>query len=127
MEHLERFGLARDPFRNEPQLDFWYESSPAAEARARLLRCLRQGKELTVLCGEVGSGTTTLARTLLDELDPDGYEVGMLVVGRGVEPAWLRSAVARQLGIAEPASGRATPCASSTSGWWRSARRAAAR
>lgn len=107
MEHLERFGLEREPFRNEPQPDFWFEGRGVAEAKARLLRCLRQGKELSVLCGELGAGTTTLARHVLDELDPDRFEVGLLVVGRGVEPAWLRSAVARQLGVAEPAGARA--------------------
>jgi type II secretory pathway predicted ATPase ExeA len=106
VEHLERFGLEREPFRNEPHPDFWFESRALAEAKARLLRCLRQGKELSVLCGEVGAGTTTLARRVLDELDPDAYEAGLLVVGRGVEPAWLRAAVARQLGVAEPASSR---------------------
>jgi len=107
LEHLERFGLEREPFRNEPQPDFWFESRGVADAKARLLRCLRQGKELSVLCGEVGAGTTTLARRVLDELDPDRFEVGLLVVGRGVEPAWLRSAVARQLGVAAPAETRA--------------------
>lgn len=107
MEHLERFGLEREPFRNEPQPDFWFESRGAADARARLLRCLRQGKELSVLCGEVGAGTTTLARRVLDDLDPDVFEVGLLVIGRGAEPAWLRAAVAHQLGVAEPAEARA--------------------
>ncbi len=107
MEYLERFGLSRDPFRNEPQLEFWFENRAASEARARLLRCLQQGKELSVLCGEVGSGTSTLTRIVLDELDPDRFEVGMVVVGRGVEPAWLRRAVASQLGIEAPATDRA--------------------
>ena len=107
MEYLDRFGLVRDPFRNEPQPEFWFESRAAQEARARLLRCLQQGKELSVLCGEVGAGTSTLARLVLDELDPDRFEVGMVVVGRGVEAAWLRRAVANQLGIDEPAVDRA--------------------
>ena len=86
MEHLERFGLEREPFRNEPQPDFWFESRGAADARARLLRCLRQGKELSVLCGEVGAGTTTLARRVLDDLDPDVFEVGLLVFSNGAAP-----------------------------------------
>ncbi|MCL4683266.1 AAA family ATPase [Myxococcota bacterium] len=106
MEYLERFGLERDPFRNEPQSEFWFESRTTREARARLLRCLRQGKELSVLCGEVGSGTSTLAGLVLDELAPDQFEVGVVVVGRGVEPAWLRRAVATQLGIESPAPER---------------------
>ena len=107
MEHLERFGLSQDPFRNEPQLDFYFESASHAHAKQRLLRCLRQGKELCVLVGKVGSGTTTLARVLFEELDPSQFEAGMLVVARGIEPAWLRTAIARHLGIEEPASERA--------------------
>ena len=107
MEHLERFGLEREPFRNEPQPDFWFESRSVSDAKARLLRCLRQGKELLVLCGEIGVGTTTLARRVLDELDPEAFEAGLLVVGRGVEPAWLRAAIARQLGVVAPGESRA--------------------
>jgi len=107
VEHLQRFGLSRDPFRNEPQLDFYFESESHAHAKQRLLRCLRQGKELCVLVGKVGSGTTTLARALFDQLDPERFEAGMLVVARGIEPAWLRTAIARQLGIEQPASERA--------------------
>jgi len=107
VEHLERFGLSQDPFRNEPQLDFYFESASHAHAKQRVMRCLRQGKELCILVGEVGSGTTTLARVLFEELDPAQFEAGMLVVARGIEAAWLRTAIARQLGIEEPASERA--------------------
>ena len=107
MEHLERFGLSQDPFRNDSQLDFYFESASHGHAKQRLLRCLRQGKELCVLIGEVGSGTTTLARVLFEELDPERFEAGMLVVARGIEAAWLRTAIARQLGIEDPSPERA--------------------
>jgi len=107
VEHLERFGLSQDPFRNDAQLDFYFESASHAHAKQRLLRCLRQGKELCVLVGEVGTGTTTLARVLFEELDPERFEAGMLVVARGIEAAWLRTAIARQLGIEDPSPERA--------------------
>ncbi|MDJ0869397.1 MAG: AAA family ATPase, partial [Myxococcota bacterium] len=107
MEHLAHFGLSQDPFRNEPQLDFHFEASGHREARLRLLRCLRQGKELAVLVGTVGSGKTLLVRSVFEELDPDRFEVGLLVLARGVEPDSLRAAVAHQLGVEEPASERA--------------------
>ena len=107
MEHLERFGLSRDPFRNDSQLDFYFESASHAHAKQRLVRCLRQGKELCVLVGEVGRGTTTLARVLFEELEPERFEAGMLVVARGIEAAWLRTAIARQLGIEDPSPERA--------------------
>lgn len=106
MEHLEHFGLTRDPFRNEVNLEFWFSSRAHVEAGRRLRRCVEQGKELCVLVGEVGSGTTTLARALIEQLDADRFEAGVLVLPRGAEPDALRAAIARQLGIDEPANGR---------------------
>ncbi len=106
MEHLEHFGLARDPFRNEVQLEFWFASREHVDVGRRLRRCVEQGKELCVLVGEVGSGTTTVARALIEQLDPDRFEAGLLVPPRGVDPDALRSAIARQLGVESPAHGR---------------------
>ena len=106
MEHLEHFGLARDPFRNEVQLEFWFASREHVDVGRRLRRCVEQGKELCVLVGEVGSGTTTVARALIEQLDPDRFEAGLLVPPRGVDPDALRSAIARQLGVESPAPGR---------------------
>jgi len=106
LEHLEHFGLARDPFRNEVQLEFWFASREHVDVGRRLRRCVEQGKELCVLVGEVGSGTTTVARALIEQLDPDRFEAGLLVPPRGVDPDALRSAIARQLGVESPPPGR---------------------
>jgi type II secretory pathway predicted ATPase ExeA len=106
LEHLEHFGLARDPFRNEVNLEFWFSSRAHVEVGRRLRRCVEQGKELCVLVGEVGSGTTTVARALIEQLDAERFEAGVLVLPRGAEPDALRAAIARQLGVDEPASGR---------------------
>jgi general secretion pathway protein A len=106
LEHLEHFGLARDPFRNEVNLEFWFSSRAHVEVGRRLRRCVEQGKELCVLVGEVGSGTTTVARALIEQLDVERFEAGVLVLPRGAEPDALRAAIARQLGVEEPASGR---------------------
>jgi len=106
LEHLEHFGLARDPFRNEVQLEFWFASREHVDVGRRLRRCVEQGKELCVLVGEVGSGTTTVARALIEQLDPEHFEAGLLTPPRGVEPDALRAAIARQLGVESPAPGR---------------------
>lgn len=102
MEHLEHFGLARDPFRNEVQLEFWFASRAHVDVGRRLRRCVEQGKELCVLVGEVGSGTTTVARALIEQLDPDRFEAGLIVPPRGADADGLRSAIARQLGVESP-------------------------
>jgi general secretion pathway protein A len=107
VEHLERFGLERDPFRSESQLEFWFASRAHVAAGKRLRRCVEQGKELCVLCGPVGSGTTMVLRALFEQLDGDHYELGMLVPIRGTSSDELRVMIARQLGVESPAATRA--------------------
>lgn len=102
MEHLKHFGLEREPFRNEPQVEFWFGAAGHVAAGKRLRRCAEQGKELCVLVGEVGSGTTTLTRALFEQLDPDRFEMALLVPMRGVAADALRGMVARQLGVESP-------------------------
>lgn len=106
MEHLERFGLERDPFRSEPQLEFWYPGRTHVAAGKRLRRCVEQGKELCALVGPVGSGTTTVLRALFEQLDPDRFEALQLVPLRGLGADDLRAMIARLLGIESPAHGR---------------------
>ena len=107
MDHLKHFGLKDDPFRNKPQLDSYFESRSHADAVRRLSRCAHQRKELGLLVGEAGSGKTTVARVLFEALDPDVYDVALLVVARGAEPEWLRAGIAQQLGIESPSASRA--------------------
>lgn len=106
MEHLERFGLARDPFRCEAQLEFWFPSRTHVHAGRRLRRCVEQRKELCALLGPVGSGTTTVLRALFEQLDPERFEALLLVPLRGVGADELRAMIARQLGVESPARER---------------------
>jgi type II secretory pathway predicted ATPase ExeA len=108
MEHLEHFGLTRDPFRNDPQRRFYFKSHQHQDAERRLLRGVRQGKGLAVLLGQVGSGKTTLVRHLLEQLDESRFEASLLVLIQGaVDTDWLLVRFARHLGIEEPAAKRA--------------------
>ncbi len=108
MEHLSTFGLSRDPFANEPQLDLFFESRSAADATARLRRAAQQGKGLVVLTGAGGIGKTMLVRHVLDGLEEEMFEACLLVPVPGVsDGAWVVDRLARQLGIESPASDRA--------------------
>jgi type II secretory pathway predicted ATPase ExeA len=106
VEHLARFGLERDPFRSESQLEFWFSSRAHVAAGRRLRRCVEQGKELCVLCGPVGSGTTMVLRALFEQLDADRFELGLLIPMRGTGSDELRAMIARQLGVESPAPNR---------------------
>ena len=56
VEHLEHFGLSRDPFSNDPQLSVYFPSAEHASAERRLRRGVTQQKGLCLLTGPGGRG-----------------------------------------------------------------------
>ena len=103
MEHLSTFGFSRDPFANDPQLDFWLETPSARACMERLGRALSQGKGLCVLTGAGGLGKTMLVRQLLESLEEEVYEVALLVPVPGVsDGAWILDRFARHIGVEAP-------------------------
>ena len=108
MEHLQHFGLALDPFSNEPDLRFYFESASHKDAQRRVERGLRQHKGLTLLIGEGGMGKTLLARRILESLEEEVFEATLLVMLPGAADATgIIQRFARQLGCEEPADDRA--------------------
>ncbi len=107
MEHLEHFGLAMDPFSNEPDLSFFYESAVHLDAQRRLERSAKQGKGLTILSGAHGSGKSLVTRRLFEELDEERYEAVLMVVlpGASDAPTILRR-LARELGAQDTGDDR---------------------
>jgi type II secretory pathway predicted ATPase ExeA len=79
------------------------ETGTQREALARLDRGLRQAKGLLVLTGDTGSGKTMVVRRLLENLEEEVFEAGMLVVlNAGADAGWMLSRFARQLGVEAP-------------------------
>ena len=109
MEHLQHFGLNQDPFSNEPDLRFYFESASHQDAQRRVERSLRQNKGLTLLTGEGGMGKSLLARRILDNLEEEVFEAVLLVMLPGVADAvGILQRFARQLGVEEPSEDRAS-------------------
>src|SRR5215475_4917135 len=69
--YLRFYGLREAPFNPTPDPKFLYQSARHREALAQLLYGVLERKGFTVLTGEVGTGKTTLLRTLLARLDRD--------------------------------------------------------
>jgi len=108
VEHLQHFGLMQDPFSNEPDLRFYFESGSHRDAQRRVERGLRQRKGLTLLTGDGGMGKTMLARRILDALEEEVFEATLLVMLPGAADATgILQRFARQLGAEEPAGDRA--------------------
>lgn len=83
MEHLQHFALSQDPFQNEPDLRFYFESDTHVDAQRRVDRGLRQSKGLTVLTGEAGTGKSLLARRIFEGLEEEIFEATFMVAVKG--------------------------------------------
>ena len=71
------YNLKEKPFNNSPDPRFFYPSPKHNEALNRLLYAIRERKGFVVITGEIGSGKTTVCRTLLNKLDKNS-EVCMI-------------------------------------------------
>jgi general secretion pathway protein A len=71
--YLNFYGFTEAPFSPTPDPRFLYNSARHREALAQLVYGVRERKGFIVLTGEVGTGKTTLLRTLLERLDPAVY------------------------------------------------------
>lgn len=108
MEYLQHFGLTQDPFSNDPDLRFYFESESHRDAQRRIERSLRQRKGLTLLTGDGGIGKTLLVRRILEALEEEIFEAIMLVMLPGaVDGTGILQRFARQLGTEAPANDRA--------------------
>ena len=107
MSYIEHYGLEREPFSNAPDARFYFSSDQHEQALLRLMYAVDSNKGLAVLVGGVGTGKTTLARRMLDNLSEERYESSLLVmVHSGITPEWLVTRIALQLGVSDPASDR---------------------
>ncbi|MBI2204407.1 MAG: AAA family ATPase [Candidatus Rokubacteria bacterium] len=77
------WGLADPPFDNSPNPKFFYLSPEHEEALMRLVYTVKHRKGCGMLTGEYGCGKTTLSRALIQRLEADRYEVGLLT-----NPSW---------------------------------------
>jgi general secretion pathway protein A len=67
--YLNFYGLKEKPFNSTPDPKFLYLTPGHREALSQLLYGVGEHKGFIVLTGEVGTGKTTLLRTLLTRLD----------------------------------------------------------
>lgn len=75
--------LTEPPFDNSPNPKFFYLSPEHEEALVRLVYTVRHRKGCGMLTGEYGCGKTTLSRALIQRLEAERYEIGLLT-----NPSW---------------------------------------
>ena len=91
------FGLSESPFAITPDPHYLYLSARHTEALAHLLYGVTESGGFIQLTGEVGTGKTTLVRTLLEKL-PDNVDAALVINPRVTVPEFLRS-ICRELGL----------------------------
>jgi general secretion pathway protein A len=95
------WGLSEAPFENVPDPSFLYESPQHKEALSRMLYGISRRKGCIMLSGEVGSGKTTLARTLLQSLPSENYEVAIIENPRLSPSLFIQEIIYQFVGQAE--------------------------
>ncbi len=107
MEHLHHFGLRLDPFQNEPDLRFYFDSVSHIEPYRRIERGLRQNKGLCVLTGEGGTGKSLLTRRLLDGFEEEIFEAQLMLMMPGATDASsVLNRYARMVGVEDAEADR---------------------
>lgn len=102
MDYLEYYGLKQHPFTNVVDNRFYYNSPQYRGALIKLKYAVDTRKGLVVVIGDIGTGKTTLARRLLEELDEGRYEATLLVIiHSSVSSEWLLKKFAIQLGVGD--------------------------
>ena len=90
--------LSEPPFDNSPNPKFFYLSPEHEEALVRLVYTVRHRKGCGMLTGEYGCGKTTLSRALIQRLEAERYEIGLLTNPSWTPVDFLREAL-YQLGV----------------------------
>ena len=100
MSYEQFYRLREQPFSNTPDPRFFFEVDQHADVLARLMHVVNTMKGLAVVIGDVGTGKTTLARRMLDQLDDNQYESALLVViHSSITSEWLLRKIASQIGV----------------------------
>jgi len=103
--NLAFFGLRQRPFNPTPDPAFLYASPGHQEGLAHLLYGVQEHKGFILLTGEVGTGKTTLLRTLLSRLD--GNTASAFVFDTTLPFEGLLEYILEDFGIAKPGESHA--------------------
>ena len=100
--YLSFFGLLEKPFAITPDPRYLYLSGRHAEALAHLLYGINEAGGFVQLTGEVGTGKTTIIRSLLAQT-PKNAEIALILNPRMTAPEFLLT-ICEELGIGVPDS-----------------------
>ncbi|OGT97474.1 MAG: ATPase [Geobacteraceae bacterium GWC2_48_7] len=92
------YGFTEKPFTITPNPDFIFLSRIHREAFAHLFYGIDSHAGFITLTGEVGTGKTTVLRTLLSQLDPEKYK-SALIFNPCLSGVQLLASICREFGV----------------------------
>jgi general secretion pathway protein A len=95
--YTQFYGLREKPFSLSPDPRYLFLADSHREALAHLLYGIEQGEGFIAITGEVGTGKTTLCRTLLERIDP-GAEIAF-IFNPQLSALELLQAISAELGL----------------------------
>ena len=110
MSYIDFYEINEEAFSNAPVASkFFYNSAQHSQALTRMMYAADAMKGLAMVVGDIGSGKTTLARRMLDQLPDEDYEAAMLVIIHSAITAdWLLRRIATLIGVVDPPHDKAT-------------------
>ena len=83
MHYFNILGLDKEPFSTSPDPEFFYHSSSHNTALKRLEIAVRLRRGLSLILGDVGTGKTTLSRTLLRSFQEESDFIFHMILDPG--------------------------------------------
>ncbi|WNC72527.1 XrtA-associated ATPase [Thalassotalea psychrophila] len=94
----QHYGLTLKPFQLSPDPRFFYASNKHKQALSYLEYGLEQGEGFIVITGPVGTGKTTLAQSLLSNLDASKIHAVQIVTSK-LSPEDLLLVITKEFGL----------------------------
>ena len=98
--YFQYYNFTENPFNITADPHYFFSSSNHTEALAHLVYGIEQRKGILILTGEIGTGKTTLCRTLINQLD-ENYKTA-LILNPNFSDVQLLQIILKDFGVNTP-------------------------